>query len=438
MKLVIPPLDIDEQEGFEKDILNRKAYGEFLRNIVRDVEHELVISIDADWGEGKTTFVKMWQGMLTKNNISNIYIDAFSIDYADDAFIPIVSAINNYVSKNSNVNTDEFIKKATNVARTVMPVLTKMGIKAVTLNTFGDTESESFKNLWSNGAAELVDQYVKDRVKSHEEEVNFVQSFREDLSKLPSKLNENKDTPLVIIIDELDRCRPPFAVQVIEKIKHLFSVKNVVFVLVMNKKQLEVAVKKVYGQDIDAHTYLQKFITIESSLPQNKKESHVYDIKKYSQRLFELHGFTEPKQEHSVFYENIVILSKHYDLSLRQLEKVYTNIVIVGLGLSNKDYLTEIVVFLAMVKVCDPPLFNRLKHKDISFSELIEKLAIVNFDRHRLHALLKCILMSDNELSPIDDFISNALSLIRHYFRGNRDDVISEYAVLMSSFTTES
>jgi energy-coupling factor transporter ATP-binding protein EcfA2 len=87
MKLVIPPLIIEESDSFKNDVLNRKAYGEALLNLVKSSSDELVISLDGRWGEGKTTFVKMWQGLLSESNIPNIYIDAFANDYLDDAFI---------------------------------------------------------------------------------------------------------------------------------------------------------------------------------------------------------------------------------------------------------------------------------------------------------------------------------------------------------------
>ncbi|WP_177191733.1 P-loop NTPase fold protein [Nitrosospira sp. Nsp14] len=90
MKLITPPLDISETEGFKQDVLGREAYGKALLDlIIHSRADELVISLDGQWGEGKTTFIKMWRGLLKEVDVPNIYIDAFANDYVDDAFIAI-------------------------------------------------------------------------------------------------------------------------------------------------------------------------------------------------------------------------------------------------------------------------------------------------------------------------------------------------------------
>ena len=95
MRLSIPPLEISETEGFttEKDIFNRKPFGEALYKLVSNIEDELIIALDAKWGEGKTTFIKMWRGYLTENKVKSIYFDAFSNDYIDDPFTALSGEI---------------------------------------------------------------------------------------------------------------------------------------------------------------------------------------------------------------------------------------------------------------------------------------------------------------------------------------------------------
>ncbi len=136
----------------------------------------------------------------------------------------------------------------------------------------------------------MAEKFIEERISSHAKDVALIQSFKEMLSELPSKLQEdNEERPLVIIIDELDRCKPTFAVEMIEKIKHLFSVQHIVFVVVMNKSQLEESIKCIYGQNIDAYTYLQKFIHLEMRLPKRTGERFENDLVTYSNKLFELH-----------------------------------------------------------------------------------------------------------------------------------------------------
>jgi predicted KAP-like P-loop ATPase len=257
MKLVTPAILVENMDSFKNDLLDRKGYGENLRNLIARTHDELVISLHGKWGEGKTTFVKMWQGLLNESNIPNLYIDAFSIDYVDDAFISIVSEITSYAE--SNINKEfkesliEFKDKAVKIGGHLLSWSAKIAVKAATLGIIKNSDLEELneiKDVLSTDASGIVSKFVEERISSHSKNVALIQSFKELLSILPSKLDKTDNKPLVIIIDELDRCRPNFAVEVLEKIKHLFSVKNIVFVLVMNKYQLEESIKNIYGQDI--------------------------------------------------------------------------------------------------------------------------------------------------------------------------------------------
>lgn len=92
MKLTVSPLEITEDEGFsEKDIFKRKEFGERLANLIENTDGELVIALDAPWGEGKSTFIKMWQGHLKKkdNGVHTIYFDAFANDHQSAPFLAI-------------------------------------------------------------------------------------------------------------------------------------------------------------------------------------------------------------------------------------------------------------------------------------------------------------------------------------------------------------
>jgi predicted KAP-like P-loop ATPase len=271
MKLVTPPFLVEDSDGFGKDILQRQEFGDALFNLVTLSTDELVISLDGKWGEGKTTFVKMWQGLLKEKGFPSIYIDAFQNDYTEDAFISIASAITSYVDTNS-ANSQEslaFKDKAKKVGVRLLSWTAKIGIKAATLGIIKESDIDALSEIGDEVAAdtsETIADLVKERLNAHSKETELIQSFRESLSDLPANLTDNSSSRLVIVIDELDRCRPSFALEVLEKIKHLFSVKNVVFLLVMNKLQLEEAIRSVYGANIDAHTYLQKFINVETTI----------------------------------------------------------------------------------------------------------------------------------------------------------------------------
>lgn len=101
----------------------------------------------------------------------------------------------------------------------------------------GDT-IESVLNASGNEAEDALKKTISEKLQKTGEERALLENFRKALENVSRSITEKKSNhqspPLVFIVDELDRCRPPFALDVIERIKHLFSVPNVCFVLVLD------------------------------------------------------------------------------------------------------------------------------------------------------------------------------------------------------------
>ena len=83
------------------------------------------------------------------------------------------------------------------------------------------------------------------------------------------------ERPVVFFIDELDRCNPTFAVHVLERIKHLFDIPNIIFVLAVNKSQLQYAIEGYYGSSkMNSEEYMRRFIDVEYTLPEPSMEQY--------------------------------------------------------------------------------------------------------------------------------------------------------------------
>lgn len=92
--------------------------------------------------------------------------------------------------------------------------------------------------------------------------------------------SEKESNPIVIIIDELDRCRPDYAVKTLETLKHFFDIPGFVFILSIDEKQLKSSVKKLFGTD-NFDGYKRKFINNSFILPKPNREdftNYLYDI----------------------------------------------------------------------------------------------------------------------------------------------------------------
>lgn len=387
MKLFLPPLEIGDDEGFtpEKDIFGRKAVGDGLTNLVTSVDQPLVIALDAQWGSGKSTFLKMWAGELRKQEIGVVLFDAFENDYLEDAFTAIAGQIVSLAKdkdKTQEGRVQRFAKKAYDAGKIVARSGLKIGIKAATV---GALEAEDFKDIAKeigSEASSLSDKYLGEAITKQKEQKAIIEQFRDALSELPSLLSppsaepaETSQKPLVIIIDELDRCRPSFALEILERIKHFFAVPNVHFVLGVHLGQLENSVKAAYGANIDGRMYLQKFISLSVLLVDKKQTDGSYAPMKYAHWLadqLEIEG--DARDTYARFIGGIA-MARHF--SLRTLEKIFTNVAMT-LAFSSPRTLrpTVIVAGLCVLRVTNPELYVLARTGDLRWNDVHEKLAL--------------------------------------------------------------
>ena len=416
MRLVTPEIVIDPDEPFKNDLLNRQPFAESLTSLVTNVEDNLVISLDAQWGDGKTTFVKMWQACLGNNEIESIYFDAFANDYFDDPFVALVGNITSLLEKvhPKKAKLDELKKKATKVGVQLLSLGARVGIKAATLGVLKDADIDKLKSVAgdiASGTSDLASKVIEEKLNAYKEDVDAMEEFKAKLSELAQEAFNEKHRPLVFIVDELDRCRPSYALELIEKIKHLFFVNHIVFVLVIHTEQLEESIKYVYGPKIEASTYLQKFINIKCKLPKDNKNELDSDYKKYCDVLSGLHELDTGDDPRNL-QRLLESLARGMRLSLRDLQRCYTNLVLFYSATPTNRYRNDwIVGLLGILKVKKPGLFEALKRRTISFKELwneldLDQFVVVEEDSHRISKLkifLRTFLLSDAEFELLGE-----------------------------------
>lgn len=157
-------------------------------------------------------------------------------------------------------NKKGFLKTAIPVVRYGLQTAFKAGVSHV-LKENADDIADGLEQHIQDSANKAIDASVAAVLKDHEKAKQNLKALQSALAELA------KDSPIVIFIDELDRCRPDFAVQMLEVIKHTFDVENVKFVLATNTKQLRAAINHSYGPMVDAQRYLDKFLKFSIRLP---------------------------------------------------------------------------------------------------------------------------------------------------------------------------
>lgn len=299
--------------AWQGDLWDRQCLGKQLTNYVDRLQCGAILALDARWGEGKTWFVRHWKRHLETTEIAHnvIYLDAFANDYLDDPFLVIAAEIAAKLDQTADKGLVYKFKKATAVMQqgllTIAPTLIASMISCALTGgiiPLLKVDNEAIKNKIDDAVDKVVDnigekvtEAIQNKIDSYEEEKQSLVAFKQTLSELAASL----DKPLVFIIDELDRCRPDFAIRLIERIKHFFDIKNIVFVLVMDKTQFSKVICHNYGYDENlGEEYLTKFVDFTIEFP-NLGKIQLYE-EVIAQQLYRIGELTSVDTKNELFF----------------------------------------------------------------------------------------------------------------------------------------
>ncbi len=236
-------------ESLKNDTLKRNKRLSNLMKLLNNIECGKIIAIDGKWGCGKTVFIKQLQLLneMDMEEISNInpdqlfnfknkysvyYYNAWENDHHDSPLLSLIyNLINDYPSEKAQIAS----------YKTELPINFKEGLKTLTSNFIDIDKVESLEDITKN--------------------IYTTEEKRDALSNLiNSIIPENKK--LVFIIDELDRCKPSYAVEMLEVIKHFYLNDRIVFIVGTNNEQLAHTISNYYGSGFDGYGYLSKLYNL--------------------------------------------------------------------------------------------------------------------------------------------------------------------------------
>ncbi len=254
------------------DILNREKIIETVVNIVEylaETDTDTTFSIDGGWGYGKTFVLKRIEGRLreiqSEKTNSNKYIvfhyNCWEYDYYDEPLIAFASALQDMITEETSVFDESIAKK-------VKPILKFVTKKLLHI------PNEVIKNYTGIDIEESINE-----IKAIEKEDNAFDSLsdlKEALVKLKEALQDiSLGKKVVICIDEIDRCLPPYQIKVLERLHHLCQGENIISIFSVNRSQLEETVKQLYGGDKNrVDNYLKKFMSFSLSLDKGTLDIH--------------------------------------------------------------------------------------------------------------------------------------------------------------------
>ncbi len=364
-KIRVQPLDLDIPKGdpFANDSLDRREAIETLTRTLSNIEGPCIIGVDAPWGAGKTTFVKMWASYLRSQDFTVVQFSAWETDYSGDPFVAlsgeIISEFKN--SDNSRIKTAgaAVAVEAGRLVKQNLPLLIR------TVGSAAPVVGPSAGAVLGNLAENLIAQHDKSR--------NSIRAFRDRLEKIAGDLaGSDENLPMIVIIDELDRCRPSYAVELLETAKHIFSVNNVVFVLSTHREQLAHALTAIYGDRFDAGGYLGRFFDIDFRLPE-------VDRQKFIQAALSSTQLSERyKQQRS-----LQVLAKFLNnsgLSLRDIARAINHLalVVASMNVDSERFLleAEIAATLMVLRAIDYPTYRRFVEGSATHQQVIQQVFV--------------------------------------------------------------
>lgn len=339
------PVPLKDLTFAHRDEFDRKSIAEKVIKLL-DAEMDFCpMAIDGGWGTGKTEFCHKLINLIKEQDARRqkaagediaaqpaadgeqtsaqaatllperavIYLDAFASETVDDPLLCILAAIR-----------DEFPDEETRkeIRQRVMSVM-KMGWKVLLQALAAHLLKQDGEGIWTeltdaaqDGANDLIDRTVDNLLDQYAHAQQNIEALQETIAKATTQ------RPILFFIDELDRCRPDFALSILELVKHVFDIPGIKFIFVANLEQLKAAIRKRYGQDVDADVYLEKFVKMEIGLSSHTNaRKHLHNSIVLFERYAKKYGLVQVEQQYFVRELIRALIIKH-NISLRSVQKI--------------------------------------------------------------------------------------------------------------------
>lgn len=301
-------------DTLKKDYLHRNQKINKLIEIINVLDSNRVIAIDGRWGSGKTIFVKQIEKLSNmgqyENSIPNIgkenvekfkgkfttyYYNAWENDLHTN---PLLSIIYNLIKEFPNEKKQSYNDEG------LFPFKLNELLKTISGNAIDLDKCQSFEDITK--------------------EIKTIEEKREALNKLIDNILPS-DKKLLFIIDELDRCKPSFAVNLLEILKHFFKNDKIIFIISTNNGQLSHVINNYYGNSFDGYSYLNKFYDLIIELEE-------ININDYLKNVCNI-------QETSYYWNYALYGTTHYfKFTMREVNRLLSDYDLLSNYFENNDY----------------------------------------------------------------------------------------------------
>ena len=312
--------------SFEDDCLQLNSFADQFERYLQ-VDHlfvpgSLVVGLEAPFGSGKTAFLAMWSKRLRQRLDDSpdgpmpVLLNAWEDDFVGDPLLSIVLSL---------VSELEQLKG--------LPARDLSGLKnaAKKVVWFGVGLANNFVSSSTGidplAAGKLAEEKSAKPEASGEKLFELYRARKESLTtlkqELKSLLGDEDKVKAIICIDELDRCRPDYAIEYLETIKHVFDIPGIVFVLAIDKEQVSNSAKALFGSDLNANEYLRKFIARSFHLPKPDENGIRAMVQSFYERFMVVENVRDSEFREGYLLDRATELCVAFDFTLRQIEDFF-------------------------------------------------------------------------------------------------------------------
>lgn len=328
-------------EGRNKlDALNRENEISELFRIVQSASINRAFcsfAIEGTWGVGKTFILERLEEKLEleqdeekkDNRYFVFHYNCWKYDYYEEPAIAIISVLKDKV-ENANKVCDGVVKDAWKAAEKYIKNMTKEFVK----NKIGIDFVQVVEDVRTEGV----------KRKKEENEFDTLFAFNQTLENVRKQVKELAATKtMVIVVDELDRCMPAYAIKILERLHHMFEgIDNVLVIIAVDSKQLNHSIREIYGDQVDTERYLKKFISFKYNIGIGMAQKSL--MEKFED-YFCL--FSEFKQ----IDQTITEFLKLSELDIRTIEKIMTKNKLVHGLVCNSEVSNSVLLYEVMCSV---------------------------------------------------------------------------------------
>lgn len=349
---------------WKDDLLGRRHLAANLTDFVRPQRDPLVISLHGGWGSGKTFFLRRWVQQLQNDDFSTFYYNAWSDDYSATPLVSILTALEGAAAPGRTTS------------RTLRAAATSFLLSAP-VNILKAQTGVDLAQLGLDPKSLIADDALFAGYNAHR---SHQKALRQELTSFSKSLSGDSARPTICVIDELDRCRPTFAIELLETVKHVFDIPGLVFLLALNRSQLIHSIRSVYGQ-IDANGYLRRFFHVNLDLPHADTETYSknllqsFDLNHFFNRLSNISN----TRVHQIDYQTLSSFLPRFwqllRLPLRDIEYCVTALAVVARNLPERHFLFPFLLApLLVLRLRDPDLYLRFASESVPAAEVVDRL----------------------------------------------------------------